>query len=57
MFYLLTLKFYQIHALFRCPRKQNLPLPHRCRDEFLKSLPLPRHHRHRGSGAAAVRQR
>jgi hypothetical protein len=40
VFYLLTLKFYQIHALSQCLRKKSLPLMHR--------------HRHRGSGSAAM---
>jgi hypothetical protein len=25
--------------------EKNLPLPRRCRDEFLKNLPLPHHYR------------
>jgi len=33
---------------------EKLSLPRRCRDEFLKNLPLPRRHRHRGSGGGSV---
>jgi hypothetical protein len=42
VFHLSTLKFYQIHAIFQCPRKRMLPLPRRCRDDFFQNLPLPR---------------